>query len=122
MRKTDKKLDNLLRHELTEICDHSLKLIEGFTWLTHIVDYDNFPQSLKIIIVFDTAASLNIFVSSDEKAFFINLIQRSLKRLNIKLKLNNKHVLYDSEEHCFIQSAGNWSVHLSRSKASVRAH
>jgi len=46
MRKTDKKRDNTLRLALTEVCDIALKDIAGFQWLTHCVNYSNFPQSL----------------------------------------------------------------------------
>jgi len=49
MRKTDKKLDNQLIKLLTEVCETALEDFSGFQWLTHIVDYSNFPKSLKVI-------------------------------------------------------------------------
>ena len=54
MRKSDKKLDNQLRLVLTDVCETALKEVEGFQWLTHVVNYSNFPQSLRVVCVFDT--------------------------------------------------------------------
>ena len=54
MKKTDKKMDNHIRRVLTDVCETSLKDINGFAWLTHTVNYAQFPQSLKVICVFDT--------------------------------------------------------------------
>jgi len=54
MKKTDKKMDNHIRRVLTDVCETSLTDISGFAWLTHTVNYAQFPQSLKVICVFDT--------------------------------------------------------------------
>lgn len=45
MRKTDKKTDNKLREVLTGVCDDALEEFAGFKWLTHLVNYDDFPKS-----------------------------------------------------------------------------
>ncbi|MBQ0758576.1 MAG: hypothetical protein KBT72_02885 [Zhongshania sp.] len=57
MRKNDKKLDNSIRIQLTEVCDYALDHTQGFLWLTHTVDYKRFPNSLAVRCVF-TANSL----------------------------------------------------------------
>ncbi|HCC80946.1 MAG TPA: Fis family transcriptional regulator, partial [Methylophaga sp.] len=44
MRKTDKKIDNELRLKLTDVCEQGLKNIAGFQWLTHLVNYDDYPN------------------------------------------------------------------------------
>ena len=49
MRKTDKKIDKQIISALTEVCDSALKAFTGFEWLTHRVNYTNFPKSLKIM-------------------------------------------------------------------------
>lgn len=54
MRKSDKKLDNAIRNALIDVCKQAQRSFEGFQWLTHSVNYDNFPNSLKIICVFNT--------------------------------------------------------------------
>jgi hypothetical protein len=52
MRKTDKKLENLIRAELTEVCEYALNHTPGFQWLTHTADYQHFPSSLNVRCVF----------------------------------------------------------------------
>ncbi len=54
MRKSDKKIENQIREVLTDVCEDTLKSYEGFLWVTHTVNYSSFPQSLKIICVFET--------------------------------------------------------------------
>ena len=55
MRKSDKKIENQIREVLTDVCEDTLKSYEGFLWVTHTVNYSSFPQSLKIICVFETS-------------------------------------------------------------------
>ena len=113
MRKTDKKTDNQIRQALTEVCEIALKEIEGFEWLTHTVNYDNFPQSLKVICVFDTKDSLNAFTQSAENQVLATLVQSKLQTLNIKFKDISKHIKYDTEEACEEVHDGNWAKRLS---------
>ena len=110
MRKTDKKLDNTLRLALTEVCDIALKDIAGFQWLTHCVNYLNFPQSLKIICVFDTNERLRCFNNSHYSVTLEELIQSKLG--NITLKNISKHIAYDSEENCDKEHDGQWGKRL----------
>ena len=106
MRKTDKKRDNTLRLALTEVCDMALKEIRGFQWLTHRVNYSNFPQSLKIICVFDTNESLISFEKSHHSVTLEAFIQAKLGK--ITLKNISKHIAYDSEENCHKEHDGQW--------------
>lgn len=57
MRKTDKKTDREIIHALTELCEAAKYTHEGFTWLTHEVNYQRFPQSLQVTLVFDDEVS-----------------------------------------------------------------
>lgn len=57
MRKTDKKSDREIIHALTELCEAAKYTHEGFTWLTHEVNYQRFPQSLQVTLVFDDEVS-----------------------------------------------------------------
>lgn len=58
MNKNDKKTENKIVRALNSVCDILKFDIEGFCWLTHFVDYANVPQSLRIVVVFDTDLSL----------------------------------------------------------------
>ena len=85
MRKTDKKIDNQLRLVLTEACEVALKDIDGFQWLTHLVNYANFPA----------------------------LIQAQLLVANVKVTDIADHIYYDTEQDCASQHNGQWKDRLS---------
>lgn len=53
MRKTDKKIDKAIISALTEVCEEAKFEHPGFSWLTHEVDYQRFPSSLRVTLVFD---------------------------------------------------------------------
>jgi len=112
MRKTDKKIDNKLRSLLTDVCEQALKDIDGFQWLTHMVNYDNYPDSLKIICVFDTNENLKSYLQSDNKQTLIRLIESVFQSLDIKPKRMVDHIAYDSEENCHQLHQGNWARRL----------
>jgi len=112
MRKTDKKTDNELRLVLTDVCEQALKDIAGFQWLTHLVNYDDYPNSLKIVCVFDTKENLNNYLQSDDNQALVSLIQSEFKTMNIKLKRMVDHISYDTEENCNQQHDGNWALRL----------
>ncbi|MBL4942444.1 MAG: Fis family transcriptional regulator [Colwellia sp.] len=112
MRKTDKKIDNQLRIVLTDVCETALKEINGFQWLTHLVNYSNFPKSLKMVCVFGTNEQLAIFTSNSGKTSFTSLIEVKLDDIGIKFKNVADHILYDTEENCAKDHNGNWADRL----------
>jgi len=112
MRKTDKKIDNTLRRLLTEVCDSALENVEGFKWLTHLVDYDNFPESLSVICIFNTNSELAQARSLKRDNYLRNLIKQKLDCADIKIHNITKHVSFDTEEECQIKNGGNWHQHL----------
>ncbi len=112
MRKSDKKIDNQVRVALTEVCDIALKDFFGFQWLTHTVNYNKFPQSLKIVCVFDTNENLLSFNETNNCLQLEFLIQSKLVEIGINLKTVNKHISYDSEENCHSSHNGNWAARL----------
>jgi hypothetical protein len=113
MRKTDKKLDNQLRVALTDVCEIALKESNGFQWLTHIVNYSNFPESLKVVCVFDTNANLNSFMAQNRNHRLSTLIQKKLYDVAININNIADHISYDTEEECIKNDNGKWAVRLS---------
>ncbi len=113
MRKSDKKIENQLRLALTDVCEAALKEIEGFKWLTHTINYTQFPKSLNVICVFETKETLKNYLMLNEGIALPTLIQATLKSINIELKNPVKQVLYDTEEACAEEHNGNWSQRLS---------
>ena len=112
MRKSDKKVENQLRLALTDVCETSLKDFTGFQWLTHLVNYTNFPKSLKVICVFDTNDNLSSFIQSSGCRELSNLIQKTLFEIGINLKNITNHISYDTEENCEKNHNGKWADRL----------
>ncbi len=113
MRKTDKKIDNQLRLALTDVCETALKDIDGFQWLTHRVDYANFPASFKVICIFETNEQRSIFTDNSDKKLLISLIHKKLNEIGIKFNNIANHIVYDTEENCTDAHQGNWAKRLS---------
>jgi hypothetical protein len=113
MRKTDKKIDNQLRIALTEVCKVALEDIDGFQWLTHLVQYANFPQSVQIVCVFDTNQQLASFNLSASKDQLSQLIQKKLLQINIKFKNFDEHISFDTEQNCANEHDGKWTERLA---------
>ncbi len=113
MRKTDKKIDNQLRIELTDVCETALKEIEGFQWLTHLVDYSNFPKSLRVVCVFDTNDNLSSFMGAGAEEGLNALIEKKLLGMGIQFKQVGKHITYDTEENCLRSHNGKWADRLN---------
>ncbi len=112
MRKTDKKIENQLRQALTDVCETALKQIVGFQWLTHLVNYSDFPKSLKVVCIFDTNANLENYLQSNNNQELLLRIESELKKVNVNFKNISRHILYDTEANCTEQHDGNWSARL----------
>lgn len=112
MRKSDKKLDNQLRLVLTNVCEAALKEIDGFQWLTHLVNYSNFPKSLKVVCVFDTNENLSFFMSKSSGSELAFLIQRKLSEVGVNIKDMSAQITYDTEENCELEHRGKWAERL----------
>ncbi len=108
MRKIDKKIENSLRLILTEVCDAALDNVKGFLWLTHFANYDNFPNSLSIVCVFNTNSDLADTRSSNKDDYLRDLIKQKLEAENIKVHDISQHISFDTEENCGREHGGNW--------------
>lgn len=108
MTKTDKKTDKLIISTLTEACDILSESVVGFEWLTHFVDYSNFPQSLEVICIFDTEQSLSTAIQEHQDSFIRSLISEKLNTINVPLKNTRGQITFDTEEACLKSHQGNW--------------
>ena len=114
MRKSDKKIENSLRESLTHVCELAQEHVEGFEWITHLVNYDKFPQSLRIVCVFNTNAELSDAITNKQDEYLIGLIEQELAKMAIKVgDLTNKGS-FDTEEKCSSQAEGKWDLRLKR--------
>lgn len=112
MRKSDKKMENQLRIVLTEVCESALKNCYGFVWLTHFINYSNFPKSLKVTCIFDTNDNLAKFTDSNSHRKLGSLIEKKLFGIGINLKNITNHISYDTEEDCEKNNDGKWTKRL----------
>ncbi len=96
MRKSDKKIDNLIREVLTEICEGTLKNYDGFLWVTHTVKFPSFPQSLHIICVFESNQDRANFLMSDGQQHVSTTIQKAFHQVGVQLKNANKQISYET--------------------------
>lgn len=100
MRKSDKKLDNQIRKALTALCENNLKSYQGFKWVTHTVNYSNFPASLKVTCVFANNQELKHFLASEGATQVSSSIAKALSHLAIKLPPPHQYISFDSEQNC----------------------
>ena len=115
MRKTDKKLEKNLVCVLTEVCEIGYKPVDGFEWLTHLVDYSNFPESLQVICIFDSKLSMLNFLANKEKQKNLEgLVQAKLLEVDIRINKIAKHIGYDTQEQCEKEHQGNWAKRLEK--------
>ena len=113
MRKSDKKLDNQIVKALTQVCHFALEDIDGFEWLTHTVNFDRFPESLKVVCVFNRNDKLAHYLKSSSKDSLALQIINQLADIGIELKNAKNQIELDSEENCTIYHGGNWRKRLA---------
>ncbi|REG84363.1 Fis family transcriptional regulator [Marinomonas pollencensis] len=114
MKKTDKKRENALREALTKVCDQMLGEVAGFVWLTHLVDFNRFPQSVKIVCVFERDENLEKALAEGQDARFYQAIDEQFKLANVGIKNSRPYVSFDTEEACERCQQGNWNQRFKR--------
>ncbi len=98
MRKTDKKIEAAIVQSLTQVCDQALDSIEGFSWLTHQVNYKDFPRSLNITCVFDCDEALRKALQGSDAELLTDMISAALGRIDISLDKKTACISFASEE------------------------
>ncbi|WP_413282733.1 Fis family transcriptional regulator [Vibrio sp. MA40-2] len=99
MRKSDKKIENQIRDVLTEVCEETLKGYDGFLWVTHTVNFSSFPQSLKIVCVFETNQDRANFLVGEGPKYVSTTIQKAFNKVGVQLKNADKQICYDIQKN-----------------------
>ncbi|MCA4960752.1 hypothetical protein [Pseudomonas sp. Y24-6] len=107
------RIERRLVATLTEACETAKAEITGFDWLTHTVDYDAFPQSLRVIWVFETRASKEQALSCGQDTRMRALTAIALHEAGVDPVQLDRCVRFDSEEECQVQHGGDWRRRLS---------
>lgn len=94
MKKTDKKIDNALISALTAVCEQASEEFDGFKWLTHLVNYRDFPRSLVVVCVFDT----NEHLARARNDVLRTMIRDKLASIDVPLADIARQVRFDTEE------------------------
>ena len=111
--KTQKKIDNTICKVLTDVCEQALKDYDGFSWITHQVDYANFPASLFITCIFEDEAALVKITNNGVLESLRKIIHAKLLKVGIRLMQGHRQISVDSEEACNNEHEGDWSLRLS---------
>ena len=112
MKKTDKKNEKLIVEALTEVCDIALSQVPSFQWLTHLINYSRFPDSLTVVCVFATKDDLNQVLLAKQDDFLRSLIREKLSAVAIPMNDTVRQVSFDSEEACDLEHGGKWQHRL----------
>jgi hypothetical protein len=103
---------------LTEACETAKAEIVGFSWLTHELDYGEFPSSLMVVWVFDTQANKDHALASGQDERMIELTAVALREADVLVSPVSAHVHFDTEEQCQRANAGNWQQRLARQRST----
>ncbi|GIU07705.1 MULTISPECIES: Fis family transcriptional regulator [unclassified Shewanella] len=96
MRKTDKKIDNIIRLALTEVCETLKEKVEGFIWLTHSVNFSQGLNSLVVTFMFESQALLDKAYLEQQTNQMITLAQARLKMDNISVANPKKQYRFEA--------------------------
>lgn len=83
---------------LTTACETAKSEIVGFQWLTHEVDFERFPQSLRVTWMFDSEASRARALASPDKARMLELTQAAFDEVGISISSIAEHVAFSVEQ------------------------
>jgi len=99
LKKNEKKTENAIVKALNGVCEKLKDESDGFIWLTHFVDYSRFPQSLKLVYVYDTNDSL---INAKNKTMFktiFDLTETRLRSEGVYIKNIHQSLFFDTEEN-----------------------
>lgn len=108
------RIERRLIASLTDACETAKAEIVGFDWLTHEVDYQAFPQSLRVIWVFDTEANKGRALEAGLATRMVELTSMALDNADVSAPHVGRHVYFDSEEECTASQGGDWVKRLAR--------
>ncbi len=122
LNKTSQKIDNSITKALTHACQLSLKEVAGFLWLTHRVNFTNFPASLVITCVFSNEVEISDMKLQQHDELLRVTIQKHLLKVGVVVKNISKQVRFDSEEACLREHNGEWPERLQLNIAKQKSN
>ena len=107
MNKRDKQLEKKIITALTADCENFKSSIDGFSWLTHLINFSA-KENISIICVFDTNEQLQDAAKLNQTDMIIKTITATLKTMDVIIKKPYKQITMDSEENCNLSHKGDW--------------
>jgi hypothetical protein len=114
------RIEKTLAATLTDACEAAKAEIVGFQWLTHDVDYQRFPASLRVIWVFASQAEQDAAIARGQERLMQELTAAALHAASIQLDAPAAHVHLDNEQQCLRVDGGNWQQRLARQRSGKR--
>lgn len=108
------RIERRLIASLTDACEAAKAEIVGFDWLTHEADYQAFPQSLRVIWVFDTMPNKDRALEAGQDKRMVELTSTAFEKAGVTALNVKRHVYFDSEEECAASQVGDWVTRLSK--------
>ncbi|MFT5033606.1 MAG: hypothetical protein ACI9OO_001539 [Bacteroidia bacterium] len=113
MKKSDRKTENIIREVLTLVCEEALEQVPGFKWLTHLVDYKHFPESLSVVCVFEKDSDLSSAINTQQDDYLRTLVLEGLDAVGVDVKNAQNRIRFDTEEACERINGGRWNERLA---------
>lgn len=98
MKKSDKNIERVIVSALTQVCETALVSIDGFSWITHTVNYHQFPDSLVISCVFDNNEAIVLLKQLGEDQHLAELIKETLTKHGVTINKDFSAVYFYTEE------------------------
>ncbi|TRX54470.1 hypothetical protein [Thalassomonas sp. M1454] len=114
MKKNDKNFEKALIKKLTIICEEFKLTSDGFSWLTHSVNFKDIANSLTIYCIYDTEKQRKQAEINGEQKALTAAITAVINELSVVIKPSRKVVRFDSEQACEISHKGNWQARLQQ--------
>ncbi|MBX9762186.1 MAG: hypothetical protein K2Y24_04035 [Pseudomonadaceae bacterium] len=114
------QIERTLAATLTDACEAGKAEIVGFQWLTHDVDYQRFPASLRVIWVFASQAEQDAAIAKGQERLMQQLTAAALQVAEVSLENPAAHVRLDNEQQCLRADGGNWQQRLTRQRSGKR--
>jgi len=112
-------MERYLVQSLTDACERAKSELPGFCWLTHVVDFDKFPDSLLVIWVFKASDDVAAAIKSGGDSRMLELTEEALSEVDVSVDSISSHVAFDSEEECRRVHGGDW---VKRLKSRAQRH
>ena len=113
MKKTHKKYERQICQALQLACEEIMHNVQGFSWLTHTVNFQRFPESLKVTCIFNLKQDMQHVLQSD--AALNNIHTPIIQQLRqVGIHLHKQQIMLDNEEACEADHQGNWVLRLQQ--------